>query len=631
VHVSVALQSVTKRFGGQAVVNNVSLEVRDGEFFVLLGSSGSGKSTLLKLIAGLVEPDEGKLLLHGQDVTRVPTQERNVGFVFQHYALFQHMTVAQNVEFGLQIRRVGRSQRRRKRDELLELVGLAGLGGRLPRQLSGGQQQRVALARALAIQPDVLLLDEPLGSLDAKIRTELRRSLRAIQRQSGVAAIFVTHDQEEAFDLADRIGVMSYGRLIEIGTPQDLYQRPKTEFVASFLGSANILLGRSDGEQARIGEHVFPLTKDAARLSADGRVQIVFRPEDVALARRPEDLGALPLGEGQVTEVAFSGSVENIRLELPAIPGVRAISPAVPFGGRGILVDASRGPDQSALFPIQTGQTVWVGTRRLHTLSHPGLHFLLVTDVSPRSQSALGLGGHLARMAHARVTLLGIGKDNARLETHLQEAKRQIGSGMASLEVETSSEPVGEAITSAVEKRPVDLVVLGWRPSNSLTLPEEILEVGEHHLLLATRPEPQLSRALICVASGEPGKDDVMFAGRLLRHVGAQATLLTVLSSLEDLAEQEQAERFVAGGARSLSLFGVPTTTRVKSGNASAVILEELRGGEYDLAVLGSPLPTRWGRAEFGTVISQVLRSAVPSSFLIVRSQAYAARRSRWL
>jgi sulfate/thiosulfate transport system ATP-binding protein len=267
----------------------------------------------------------------------------------------------------------------------------------------------------------------------------------------------------------------------------------------------------------------------------------------------------------------------------------------------------------------------------LHTLSHPGLHFLLVTDVSPRSQSALGLGGHLARMAHARVTLLGIGKDNARLESHLQEAKRQIGSGMASLEVETSSEPAGEAITHAVEKRPVDLVVLGWRPSNPLTLPEEILEVGEHHLLLATRPEPQLSRALICVASGEPGKDDVMFAGRLLRHVGAQATLLTVLSSLEDPAEQEQAERFVAGGARSLSLFGVPTTTQVKSGNASAVILEELRSGGYDLAVLGSPLPTRWGRAEFGAVIAQVLRSAANCSFLIVRSRVYAARRSRWL
>ncbi|HET7012112.1 MAG TPA: ATP-binding cassette domain-containing protein [Anaerolineales bacterium] len=628
---SVSVQNVTRRYGGQAVVNNVSLDVRDGEFFVLLGSSGSGKSTLLKMIAGLVDPDEGTIQLHGQDVTRVPTQERNVGFVFQHYALFQHMTVSENVEFGLQIRRVGRSQRRRRRDELLEMVGLAGLGSRLPRQLSGGQQQRVALARALAIQPDVLLLDEPLGSLDAKIRIDLRRSLRAIQRQSGVATIFVTHDQEEAFDLADRIGVMSYGRLIEMGTPQDLYQKPKTEFVASFLGSANILLGRSEGDQARLGEHVFPLTKDAARLSGDGRVQILFRPEDVALARQEEDLGALPLGEGQVTEVAFSGPVENIRLELPAIPGVRAISPTVPFGVRGFLVDASRGPDQSVHFPIEVGQKVWVGTRRLHTLSHPGLRFLLVTDTTPRSQSALGVGGHLARMAHARVTLLGVGKNEDRLEAHLQEAKREIGSGMASLEVETSSEPPAEAIASAVEKRPVDLVVLGWRPTGVATLPEEILKVGEHHLLLATRPEPKLSRALICVASGEPGKDDVMFAGRLLRHVGAEAALLSVLSSaVENQAEQDQAERFVAGGARSLALFGVPTTTMIRSGNPATVILEEIRDGTYDLVVLGSPLPTRSGKSEFGSVIAPVLKSAPRDClFLIVRSQAYAARRPR--
>src|SRR4026209_2681705 len=233
VPMSILLENVTKRYDQQTVVNNVSLEIKDGEFFVLLGSSGSGKTTVLNIIAGLTSAEQGHVSLHGRDVTDLPTQKRNIGFVFQNYALFEYMTVAENIEFGLQIRKVPKKDRQLKRDELLELVGLVGLGDRMPRQLSGGQQQRVALARALVVDPDVLLLDEPLGALDAKIRVDLRRSLKAIQRQLGVAAILVTHDQEEAFDLADRIGIMSYGRLVEAGTPRDLYLKPQTDFAAS--------------------------------------------------------------------------------------------------------------------------------------------------------------------------------------------------------------------------------------------------------------------------------------------------------------------------------------------------------------------------------------------------------------
>src|SRR5215467_11630835 len=205
---SILLEQLTKRYQGHPVVNNVSLEVADGEFFVLLGPSGSGKSTILRMIAGLTGIDQGRVLLHGRDVGALPPQQRGVGFVFQHYALFRHMSVAENVEFGLRIRKVPAAERRRKRDELLELAGLAGLGARMPRQLSGGQQQRVALARALAYQPEVLLLDEPFGALDAKIRVDLRRTLRRIQRELGMTTIFVTHDQEEAFELADRMAVM---------------------------------------------------------------------------------------------------------------------------------------------------------------------------------------------------------------------------------------------------------------------------------------------------------------------------------------------------------------------------------------------------------------------------------------
>lgn len=618
---SIILEGVTKRYGEQVVVNNVSLEVKNGEFFVLLGSSGSGKTTVLNIIAGLIDADEGKVLLHKRDVTHLPTQDRKVGFVFQNYALFQYMTVADNVEFGLRIRKVKGGERRRKRDELLEMVGLVGLGNRMPRQLSGGQQQRVALARALALEPDVLLLDEPLGALDAKIRVELRRSLKNIQRQFGVAAILVTHDQEEAFDLGDRIGVMSFGRLIEVGTPQDLYQSPQTEFVASFLGTANILLGESDGKEVQLGKHKFPLPKETARLTSDGRVQTLFRPEDVALAENAEDLHCFPLAEGKVVEVGFSGPTERLRLELPPIPGARAIAPAVPFGDKNIALEASRSPEQSSLFPLKPGKKAWVGIRRLHTLAHPGLHFLLLTDGSNRSEPALVSGGHLARLAHARVTLLGLGKNEDKLKRQLQEARKQIGSGMASVETQTSAADISQAVTKVTLQRPADLVVLSWRPSDGLDVPESVLQAGNHHVLLATTPDPQFTNALICAASGEPGKDDVMFAGRLLRHIGAKATLMTVQNPLlTDEFQLDQMERFMSGGVQSLARFGIKSTKKIDKGNPLTVILDEIKAGKYDLVIMGAPLPGRSGKMVLTGVVGSVLRAAQNCSFLIVRS-----------
>ena len=618
---SIVLEGVTKRYGEQVVVNNVSLEIKNGEFFVLLGSSGSGKTTVLNIIAGLTDADEGKVLLHKRDVTHLPTQARNIGFVFQNYALFQYMTVAQNVEFGLQIKKVPRGARRRKRDELLELVGLVGLGNRMPRQLSGGQQQRVALARALALEPDVLLLDEPLGALDAKIRVDLRRSLKTIQRQFGVAAILVTHDQEEAFDLGDRIGVMSFGRLIEVGTPQDLYQYPQTEFVASFLGTANILLGESDGDNARIGQHIFPLSRETARLTSDDRVQILFRPEDVSLAAKSTELEGVPLAEGKVVETGFSGPTERLRLELPPIPGVRAIAPAVPFGNKNIVVEVSRSPEQNRALPLKPGRKAWVGIRRLHALSHPGLHFVLLTDGSARSQAALTTGGHLARLAHARVTLLGYAAKEHKLKRHLQEARKQIGSGMAFMETHASPQPPGAAMAKLTLERPADLVVIGWQPKDGLEIPEQVLQAGSHHLLLATVPDPALTNALICAASGEPGKDDVMFAGRLLRHIGAKATLLSVQPPLlTDEFQLDQMERFMAGGVQSLARFGIRADKQIKKGNPLTTILEEIKAGEYDLVVMGAPLPGRSGRLALTGVVGSVLSSAQNCSFLIVRS-----------
>src|SRR5687767_15873957 len=250
---SITLDQVTKRYQGAPVVNDVSLEVAQGEFFVLLGPSGSGKSTLLRAIAGLTGVDHGRISLHGQDVTHVSARHRGVGLVFQNYALFKHMSVGDNIEFALRVRRMKAADRRARRKELLKLVALEGMDDRLPTQLSGGQQQRVAVARALAHKPEVLLLDEPFGALDAKIREELRRTIRSVQRELGITTVLVTHDQEEAFALADTIGVMNHGRLLEVGNPNDLYAQPATRFVATFLGAANLLLARQCADGLRFG------------------------------------------------------------------------------------------------------------------------------------------------------------------------------------------------------------------------------------------------------------------------------------------------------------------------------------------------------------------------------------------
>jgi sulfate transport system ATP-binding protein len=618
---SIVLEQLTKRYDGHPVVYNVSLEITDGEFFVLLGSSGSGKSTILNMIAGLVPVDQGRVILHGRDVTYLPPQERRVGFVFQNYALFQHMSVADNIEFGLRVRHVSRAERRRRRDELLELVGLAGLGNRMPHQISGGQQQRVALARALAHQPEVLLLDEPLGALDAKIRVELRRTLRAIQRELGVIAILVTHDQEEAFELADRLGVMSFGRLLEVGPPQELYQRPQTEFVATFLGTANLLVGqRCAPNGVQVGPVCFPLNTEVGQMNHSERVQVLFRPEDVELAASPEALACPQLGKAEVEQSIFGGSFERLRLRLPRIPGVRPISPPVAYGDGSVLVEATRSQDLVSCLPLQPGDSVWVGVRQIHALAHPGLSFLIVTDGSSLAQGALALGGQIARLAHARITLLGCGQRPDLLQPHLQKAKEQLGSGLAALQLQATSDPLAEAVAKEVERQPYDLVVLGFQRQESVEVAEQILQSGEHHLLLVSQPQPAPARALICVASGEPGKADVLFAGRLVRHVGAEATLLSILPQNDNQPlAQSRAERFLASGARTLELLGVPARVAIRSGPVREEITHEITAGNYDLLVMGAPLRQRDGKISLNGVVGQIL-NVINRPVLIVRS-----------
>ena len=245
----ISVCGITKRFGNYAALHGIDLAVKPGEFIALLGPSGSGKTTLLRIIAGLEFQDSGEVRLGGEDVSRLRVAERRVGFVFQHYALFRHMTVAENVAFGLSVRkgksRLTKAAIRARAEELLRLVQLEGLGPRYPGQLSGGQRQRVALARALAIEPQLLLLDEPFGALDAKVRKDLRRWLRDLHKAMGLTSIFVTHDQEEALELADRVVVMDQGRIEQIGTPEEIYMNPATPFVSHFVGETNRIAGLS--------------------------------------------------------------------------------------------------------------------------------------------------------------------------------------------------------------------------------------------------------------------------------------------------------------------------------------------------------------------------------------------------
>ncbi len=293
-------RSVSKQFGSFVALDDVSVEVPAGSLTALLGPSGSGKSTLLRIIAGLERPDAGRVLIEGHDVTSRPPQERGVGFVFQHYAAFKHMTVAKNVAFGLEIRRRPKSEIKERVAQLLELVQLNGFADRYPAQLSGGQRQRMALARALAVEPDVLLLDEPFGALDARVRKELRAWLRRLHDEVHVTTIFVTHDQEEAMDLADQIVVMSHGQVEQVGGARELYDNPANEFVMTFVGEVN-QLGRSfvRPHDVEFGEGDEALVERVVHLGFEVRVELrLANGEELWAQVTREEAQRLELAEG---------------------------------------------------------------------------------------------------------------------------------------------------------------------------------------------------------------------------------------------------------------------------------------------------------------------------------------------
>jgi sulfate transport system ATP-binding protein len=346
--VSIEVSHVSKTFGGYAAVSDVSLKVRGGELVALLGPSGSGKTTLLRIIAGLETADRGSgpILFHNQDVCGTAVGQRGVGFVFQHYALFRHMTVFENVAFGLRVRprplRPTREQIREKVQQLLKLVQLEQFEARYPAQLSGGQRQRVALARALAIEPTVLLLDEPFGALDAKVRQGLRRWLRKLHDEIHVTSVFVTHDQEEALEVADRIVVMNQGRIEQEGTPTEVFQQPANAFVMDFLGSVNLFHGRVEGGKAVFGSLILDYPEGS---KSNGRAaRLLVRPHDLEIHTQPNGGHALP---ARISRILAAGP--QVKIEL--------------LGGSGELINVEMAHDRFRGLHIETGSEVYVSPR----------------------------------------------------------------------------------------------------------------------------------------------------------------------------------------------------------------------------------------------------------------------------
>ncbi|MBI5103120.1 MAG: sulfate ABC transporter ATP-binding protein [Nitrospirae bacterium] len=350
---SITLHGISKKFGAYTVLDNISLEIPSGGLVSLLGPSGSGKTTLLRIIAGLELPDSGDILINGNQTAQRSVRERKVGFVFQHYALFRHMTIFENVAFGLRVRpraeRPTKAQIRERVSELLRLVQIEWLAGHYPSQLSGGQRQRVALARALAVEPEVLLLDEPFGALDAKVRKELRRWLRRLHDELSITSLFVTHDQEEALEVSDQVVVMNEGRIEQAGAPDHVYDNPATPFVYEFLGSVNLFTGRVHRGRAKICDHEFEIPGHAA--AEDLPAVAYVRPYDIDILKKRNGEPALT---ATITRITSKGAVTQLELREH-------------FTGDHIEAELSRNRFRS--LELEEGETVYAHFKNLRVFS----------------------------------------------------------------------------------------------------------------------------------------------------------------------------------------------------------------------------------------------------------------------
>jgi sulfate transport system ATP-binding protein len=562
---SITIEQITKRYQGTPVVNDVSLDIGDGEFFVLLGPSGSGKSTLLRAIAGLTGVDHGRISLHGRDVTHVSARHRGVGLVFQNYALFRHMTVAENIEFALRVRRMKAADRRARREELLRLVALEGMDERLPTQLSGGQQQRVAVARALAHKPEVLLLDEPFGALDAKIREELRRTIRQVQRELGITTVLVTHDQEEAFALADRIGVMNLGRLLESGKPDELYARPATRFVATFLGAANLLLARQTQQGIRFG--AMPMNARASERAEPGReyeVVAVLRPEEVELAPIRDSLASTYVGLGTVEELVFTGALERMRVRVHNTDATSALEPprnstADANADQGALLEVTRAQHDQRRFPLTLGQSVAIGVRRIHVLPTPLSSF---TACAPSEADARALAAHpwVAELAMRMKTRVAMRTEAALADPEHAGAPACDLAGVI---------VISAGASAAARVR--------WLLDNGVT---EVLVVP------ATSELPQ--RVLIFCESESARRATFAVAASVMRHVSAEAVYLGILpQGTPDSQRPVGVRGLLDARSEAQAVHGLEMRTDLSSGDPPTELARKLGEAPEQMLILG--------------------------------------------
>jgi sulfate transport system ATP-binding protein len=581
---SITLDQVTKRYQGSPVVNDVSLEVGEGEFFVLLGPSGSGKSTLLRAIAGLTGVDHGRIALHGNDVTHVSARQRGVGLVFQNYALFRHMTVGENIEFALKVRRMRSAERRARRKELLRLVALEGMDDRLPTQLSGGQQQRVAVARALAHKPPVLLLDEPFGALDAKIREELRRTIRQVQRELKITTVLVTHDQEEAFAMADRIGVMNLGRLLECGDPHELYARPATRFVATFLGAANLLLARQTEQGIRFG--AIPVSArrveklDGAR---EQEVVAVLRPEEVELAPTRDNLRNNFIANGVVDEMVFTGALERIRVRMS--DGAASAQIATSNGDNGSpLLDVTRTQHEQRAFPVVIGQSVAIGVRRIHVLPTPLSSY---TAYAADAAAAERLSQHPLLVELA-----------SRMKTRIVKRHEAALAG-------------GEAPASA----PVSGVAVIGSDQNTARQLQWLLQNGAGGVLVLPSISTSPQRVLIHWTDDSARRSTLAVAASLLRHVAAEAVYVGILPESTGGESQRPfgVRTLLDARSEAQAVHGLEMRTELRFGAAADELQRQLSETPDQMLILGISDPE-----QLRHTFSSLFASAVPYPMMIV-------------
>ena len=546
---------------------------------------------MLRAIAGLTEIDHGRVSLHGRDVTHMSAREREVGFVFQHYALFRHMTIGENIEFALRVRRM-RAPRiaARAARSCCELVALEGMDDRLPAQLSGGQQQRIAVARALAHRPKVLLMDEPFGALDAKIREELRRTIRQIQRELGITTILVTHDQEEAFALADRIGVMHQGRLLECGRPDDLYTRPATRFVSTFLGAANLLLGY----RAADGIRFVPPERAATDPAPIHEIVAVLRPEEVELASESPGIRSTFVGHARVEEVLFGGAVERLRVRM--LDGGSVTSAVQATASRdGTLLEVTRTLPEKRLLPVVPGQQVAVGARRIHVLPTPVSSFSTVATTEE----------DCARLASSPLLQALSTRMLTRINHRIEPAVGEPPNGRLSKVVA----PPGVA---AVESGPGGAARVEW-----------LLRHGATQVLCFDPSRPVPARVVIHAASNAALRPTLAVASSLLRHLPAEATFLDIQPlNLPEDERATQLRHLLDARSEAAAVHGLDVRTELRYGDTAQELGRELGPDGTALLVVGLPLSPSADAWQRLRPIANLLDARAGNAVLIVRAAA---------